>query len=116
MDRDAAALQGISVNRSALLALGIASDMAGVAGAVMSPIMSVTPYMGHWVIWTCFVIIIVGGAGNLKGAIIASLIFAFLNTVVTTVADSTIGIIVGSLFMLILLAFRPQGLMGYAEK
>lgn len=115
MDSTAAALQGMSVDRSGLLALGIASAMAGIAGAVMSPIFSVTPYMGHYVIWNCFVIIILGGAGNLKGTIIAAAILAFLSTVVTTVWDTTIANIVASLFVLAVLSLRPQGLMGQAE-
>jgi len=115
-DSTAAALQGININTVGLLALGVASAMAGIAGAIMSPILSVTPYMGHYVIWTCFVIVILGGAGSLKGTIVAAAILAVLNTVVTTVWDSTIANIVGSLFVLFVLSFRPQGLMGYAER
>jgi len=113
-DREAASLQGISANKSALLALGVASAMAGLAGAMLAPIMPVIPYMGHWIIWMCFIIIIVGGAGNLKGTILACLILAFISTVVTTLVDSTVGTIVSSVFMLIFLAFRPEGLFGNA--
>lgn len=115
-DSEAAALQGISINRSAAIAMLIGCAMAGAAGALMSPIMSVYPYMGHMVIWTCFVIIIVGGAGNIKGTILAALFFGFLHTIITTLLDSTIALIVSSLFMLIFLAIRPQGLLGYAER
>ena len=116
MDGTAAALQGVSVNRAGLLALGVASAMAGIAGAIMSPLLPVTPTMGHYVIWTCFVIIILGGAGNLKGTIIAAAILAFLTTIVTTLLDSTIADIAGSLFVLIILSVRPQGLMGHVER
>ncbi len=115
-DPEAALLQGISPNRSATIAMLIGSAMAGAAGALMAPIMSVHPYMGHTVIWTCFVIIIVGGAGNIKGTILAALFFGFLHTIITTLLDSTIALIVSSLFMLIFLAIRPQGLLGYAER
>lgn len=115
-DPEAAALQGISINRSAAIAMLIGCAMAGAAGALMAPIMSVYPYMGHMVIWTCFVIIIVGGAGNIKGTILASLLFGFLHTIVTTLLDSTIALLVSALFMLIFLAIRPQGLLGYAER
>jgi len=115
-DSEAALLQGISPNRSAAIAMLIGSAMAGAAGALMSPIMSVYPYMGHMVIWTCFVIIIVGGAGNIKGTILAALFFGFLHTIITTLLDSTIALIVSSLFMLIFLAIKPQGLLGYAER
>ena len=82
----------------------------------MAPIMSVTPYMGHLFIWTCFVIIIVGGAGNLKGTIYASLFFGFLYNIVTTLLDSTMAAIAASLIMAIFLAFRPMGVVGYEEE
>jgi branched-chain amino acid transport system permease protein len=116
LDSEAATLQGISVNTSSAIALGVAAALAGAAGGLMAPIMAVTPYMGHMVIWTCFVVVIVGGAGNLKGTILAALLFGFLNTIVTTFLDSTIASIASCMFMLILLAIRPQGLLGYAEK
>jgi len=114
-DPDAASLQGISINRTSTIAMIIASAMAAVAGAVMAPIMSVTPYMGHMIIWICFVVIVVGGPGDIRGTILASIILGFINTVVTTLLDSTIAAIVSSLFMLSFLAARPQGLAGYAK-
>ena len=115
-DPEAAALQGISINRSARIAMLIGSAMAGAAGALMAPIISVYPYMGHMVIWTAFVIVIVGGAGNIKGVILAALLFGFLHTIVTTLLDSTIANLVSALFMLTFLAIRPEGLLGYAER
>lgn len=115
-DSEAAALQGISINTSALVAIGIGLALAGVAGALMAPIMSVTPYMGGHVLLIAFIVVIVGGAGNLKGAILASLIFGFLITIVTTIADSTIAMIVSCLVMFAILSVRPQGLMGYVAK
>lgn len=93
----------------------LGSAMAGAAGALMAPIMSVHPYMGHSVVWTAFVVVIVGGAGNIKGTIWASLFFGFLTTLITTLFDSTIANLVNVLVMLILLAIRPQGMTGYAE-
>ncbi len=116
LDSEAASLQGISINKTAPLAMLIGSAMAGAAGALMAPIMSVYPYMGHTVIWTAFVVVIVGGAGNIGGTILAALLFGFLHTVVTTLLDSTIANLVSALFMLVFLSIRPQGLAGYAEK
>jgi branched-chain amino acid transport system permease protein len=116
LDREAASLQGIGINKTAAMAMLIGSAMAGAAGALMAPIMSVHPYMGHSVIWTAFVVVIVGGAGNIKGTILAALLFGFLHTITTTLLDSTIANLISALFMLIFLAIRPQGLAGYAEK
>ena len=81
----------------------------------MAPILSVTPYMGHLVIMMCFVIIIVGGAGSLKGAILASISFGFLFTIVTTVFDSVIAMIFACVVMGVVLSIRPGGMMGHAQ-
>lgn len=115
LEPDAAALQGISVKKSASVAMLIGSAMAGAAGALMAPIMSVHPYMGHSVVWTAFVVVIVGGAGNIKGTVLASLFFGYLTTIITTLLDSTIANMVNVLVMLLLLAIRPQGMTGHAE-
>jgi branched-chain amino acid transport system permease protein len=115
-DPEAAALYGISPKKSAALAMFLGSAMAGAAGAFMAPIMSVHPYMGHSVVWTAFVVVIVGGAGNIKGTILAALIFGFLTTIITTLLDSTIANLVNTLVMLVILAIRPQGVAGHAEE
>jgi branched-chain amino acid transport system permease protein len=115
LEPEAAALQGISVKKASAVAMLIGSAMAGAAGALMAPIMSVHPYMGHAVVWTAFVVVIVGGAGNIKGTIWASLFFGYLTTIITTLLDSTIANLVNVLVMLVLLAVRPQGMAGHAE-
>ena len=114
MNPQAAALQGISPRKCAKVAMLLGSAMAGAAGALMAPIMSVHPYMGHNVVWTAFVVVIVGGPGNIKGSILAALLFGFLNTVISTLLDSTIANLVSALVMLILLAIKPEGVMGHA--
>jgi branched-chain amino acid transport system permease protein len=111
-DPEAAALQGISVNKMTALAMFIGSVFAGAAGALMAPVYPVNPYMGHVVILIAFIVIIVGGLGSIEGTILASIIFGFLYTFVTTVADGVIASIVGVLTMLTVLALRPQGLRG----
>jgi branched-chain amino acid transport system permease protein len=115
-DPEAAALYGMSPHKSAAMAMFLGSAMAGAAGGLMAPIMSVHPYMGHAVIWTAFVVIIVGGAGNIKGTLYASVIFGFLTTIITTVFDSTIANLVNTLVMLVLLAIRPEGLVGHGQE
>jgi branched-chain amino acid transport system permease protein len=114
-DSEAASLQGISIDRSAAIAMFIGCGMAGAAGALMAPVMSVNPYMGSPVIIMALVVIVVGGTGDIRGAILASLLFGFLYTIVTTVSDATIANIISVLFMLFILAIRPRGLLGHAE-
>jgi len=111
-DAEAAALQGIKPNQMALLAMVIASAFAGAAGALLSPIYSVTPYMGARIILIVFIIVIFGGVGSIEGVLLASVIFGFLHTIITTLYDSTVATIVAALIMAVVLAFRPQGLLG----
>jgi len=115
-DREAAALQGISINQTARYAMYIGAGLAGVAGALTAPLVAPTPYMGHAVIVTAFIIIIVGGIGSLEGAIIAAIVYALVDTVVTTLFDGVIASIVGLLLMLLVLVIRPTGLFGAKER
>ncbi len=115
-DREAAALQGMSINHTARLAMFIGAALAGVAGALTAPLVAPTPYMGHPVIITAFIIIIVGGIGSLEGAVLAAILYAFVNTFVTTIYDGTIANIVGLLLMLIVLIVKPTGLFGAKER
>jgi branched-chain amino acid transport system permease protein len=111
-DAEAANLQGINPNRMALLAMGIASAFAGIAGALLSPIYSVTPYMGTRIILMVFIIVVFGGVGSIEGAFLASIILGFTYAIVTTLADSTIATIISAVIMAVVLAYRPQGLLG----
>lgn len=115
-DPEAAALQGISINRTARLAMFIGAALAGVAGALTAPLVSVTPHMGHSVIVTAFIVIIVGGVGSLEGAILASIAYAVVHTFVTTFQDGVIADIVGLSLMLLVLIVRPTGLFGSRER
>ena len=115
-DREAAALQGISINQTARWAMFIGAALAGVAGALTAPLVPTTPYMGHAVIVTAFIIIIVGGIGSLEGAVIAAILYAVVHTLVTTFFDGVIANIVGLLLMLAVLIVRPQGLFGAQER
>lgn len=115
-DRDAAALQGISISRISMLAMALGAGFAGVAGALTATIVPTAPDMGHPVIIAAFIVIIVGGVGSLEGAIIASVLYAFVTTFVTTLADGVVANIVGLLLMLIVLVVRPHGLFGKPER
>ena len=115
-DPEAAALQGISIGRTAMLAMFIAAAMAGIAGALAAPLVRTYPYMGHSVIITAFIVTIVGGLGSLEGAVVAAILYGFVHTFVTTFFDGVIADIVGLLLMLAVLVVRPTGLFGARER
>lgn len=115
-DPEAAMLQGISLKRAARIAMLTGAGMAGVAGALIAPLVPPSAQMGHAVIIAAFIVIIVGGVGSLGGAVVASVIYAFVHTFVTTFSDGVIADIVGLTLMLLMLIVRPIGLFGSAEK
>ena len=87
-----------------------------VAGALTAPLVRVHPYMGHSVIVTAFIVIIVGGLGSLEGAVIASVLYAFVHTFVTTFVDGVIADMVGLVLMLVVLIISPTGLFGMKDR
>lgn len=115
-DPEAAALQGISINQTARIAMFIGAALAGIAGALTAPLVSVNPHMGHSVIVTAFIVIIVGGVGSLEGAIVASVAYAFVHTFVTTFFDGVLADITGLSLMLLVLVVKPTGLFGSADR
>ena len=115
-DSEAAALQGISINQTARLAMCIGAALAGVAGALTAPLVRTFPYMGHSVIVAAFIVIIVGGIGSLEGAVLAAVLYAFVHTFVTTMFDGVIADIVGLMLMMLVLIVRPTGLFGTKDR
>ena len=111
-DREAAALQGISIDKISMLAMGLGAGMAGLAGALVAPMTRVEPYMGHPVIITAFIVTIVGGIGSLSGAVLAAVLYGFFNTFVTTYFSGTLATMLGLVIMMIVLVVKPTGIMG----
>ena len=96
----------------AALAMAIAGGFAGVSGALMAPIHAVTPYMGHSIIVTAFVIVIVGGMASIEGAVLAAFLLGFIHTFTTTLFDAVVATMVGVAFMAVVLVIKPSGLLG----
>ncbi|MCH7881472.1 MAG: branched-chain amino acid ABC transporter permease [Proteobacteria bacterium] len=111
-DAEAASLQGININKMTALSMAISGGFAGVAGALMAPIHAVTPYMGHQIIITAFIVVIVGGMASIEGAILAAFILGFIHTFVTTLFDAVVATMAGVMFMAVILVVKPTGLLG----
>ena len=94
-----------------VFALGIA--LAAFAGMINAPLSSVFPNMGSSVLIICFVVVVIGGIGSVKGAMAASLMIGLAETFGTVLVPEVAGMIVYVL-MAIVLVWRPQGLFGKA--
>jgi branched-chain amino acid transport system permease protein len=110
-DRDTAGLMGIDPRRLVMLTFVIASALAGIGGAMLGPVLVLTPFAGTSVIVKAFAIVIIGGFGNVEGTIIAGLLVGLIESFTTQFL--TPGLIDIAVFALLLatLALRPTGLI-----
>lgn len=107
-----ARLQGVSVTRVSLLTLVLGSSLAGISGAIMAPLSTITPFMGSVALWKAFIIIIVGGIGSIWGAAAAALMFGAIDTLMTTFGAGRFQAITNAAIMLFVLSVMPSGLFG----
>jgi branched-chain amino acid transport system permease protein len=111
-DAEAASLQGIRIEFVYTLSFGIGCSLAAVAGALISPIFSISPTMGGFALLKAFVIVVLGGLGSIPGSILGAVVLGFGDSVFNTLLGATIADILGFVGILILLIARPSGLLG----
>jgi branched-chain amino acid transport system permease protein len=90
-----------------VFAAGVA--IAVLAGMVAAPVSSVYPGMGQSVLIICFVVVVIGGIGSIRGALLAALLIGFVDTFGKVVFPQAAGVLVYLLMALILL-WKPDGL------
>ncbi len=90
-----------------VFAAGVA--IAVFAGMVAAPVSSVYPGMGNSVLIICFVVVVIGGIGSIRGALLAALLIGFVDTFGKVLLPSAAGVLVYVLMALILL-WKPDGL------
>lgn len=110
-NRRAAGLVGIDVKRIYQIAFGIGVGCLGVAGPFLAPVYYVTPHIGTFFILVAFVIVIVGGMGNLVGALVASLIVGLAEAFGAILMPGSTGPILPFLILVLVLLFKPEGLI-----
>jgi len=100
---------GIDINRLYRIVFAIGVALAALAGAIAAPVSSVYPGMGNSVLIICFVVVVIGGIGSIKGAFLAAMLVGFVDTFGQVFFPSIAGVLVYVLMAGILL-FRPEGL------
>ena len=91
----------------AVFAAGVA--LAAFAGMVAAPVSSVYPGMGNSVLIICFVVVVIGGIGSIRGALLGALLIGFVDTFGKVLLPHAAGVLVYVLMALILL-WKPDGL------
>jgi branched-chain amino acid transport system permease protein/urea transport system permease protein len=103
---------GIDTRRMDRATFAFGAALAGFAGAVMAPLMSVDPQMGVGYLVPAFLSILVGGAGSLLGALTGTALIAGSDTVVSTVWTPVVAQIVVLSLAVVAIRIFPQGLTG----
>lgn len=109
---NAAPLVGIDVNRTARFAFALGMMLAASGGVMISMYQTFTAAMGVVFTMKALVIVIMGGLGNLMGALVAGLLLGVVETMVATYIDPGLTLAATYLIFLAVLLWRPMGLFG----
>jgi branched-chain amino acid transport system permease protein len=111
-DREMAVALGIPVNKVYMWTFVLGSVLAAFSGVLAAPIVSVEFMMGREVLIMAFIIVIVGGMGNLEGSVIAAIMISLIQGIGSLFVAPSIATVFALVFMIIVLLIRPQGLFG----
>lgn len=108
----AAQLIGINVRRVFLATTALSAGLAALAGAMIAPIISASPYMGLNMAIKGFIAAVIGGMGNPVSALVGGLIVGICETLISGYVSSSLNEVMTLGIMLIVLLVRPTGLVG----
>ncbi len=100
---------GVNIKLIHALVFALGVGLATIAGMVAAPVSSVYPNMGSQVLIMCFVVVVIGGIGSVKGALIAALLVGLVDTFGKVLLPQVAGMLVYVLMALVLL-YKPEGL------
>lgn len=113
MDLDAARLTGVKIGQSYALTYAIGAALAGAAGVLLSLTFPITPTMGGDFTLRAFVIVVLGGLGNVVGVMLGAFLFAFVE-VFGAIARPGLKDAIAFAVLVLVLVIRPSGILGKA--
>jgi branched-chain amino acid transport system permease protein len=113
-DNEIANIVGVNVRRISMITVGVSAALAGIAGVAVAPIFMVSPAMWAEPLITTLAAVVLGGLGSIKGAIVATFILGFTETMVVFLipGGSFLRGAASMAIMITVLIVRPQGLFG----
>lgn len=108
----AARLCGVGVERVAIVTFMVGAALAGIAGMLMSAVFLVHPAVGNMIALKAFTVVILGGMGNVYGAVAAGLLLGVAESLTSAYLGNELRDVVGFVLVILALLFRPQGLFG----
>jgi len=111
-----ATLLGFNTSAQYAMVSGLATGLSAVACVFLIPVFSLSPAVDDSALYTAMTIVILGGLGSIMGCAVGGLIIGLLTTFAFGYLNSTIAPIVPLLLLLMVLAFRPEGIFGKSER
>jgi branched-chain amino acid transport system permease protein len=108
----AAWLMGVNVQKIYLIAFAMGSALVGIAGCMIIPIYSVFPSVGINFVLITFVVVVLGGMGDIVGAFLSGIIVGLIETVSGFLLAPSLGPLVVFVFFVLILLFKPSGIAG----
>lgn len=111
-DETTARSMGVDTDRMYMTTFAVGSGLAGLAGALYAPVMTVTPEYGTGFLVEAFVAVVVGGASVLVGTVLASGLLGTVNAAVTNVAGTFMGQVAMLIAAIVAIRLMPDGITG----
>jgi branched-chain amino acid transport system permease protein len=111
-DMEIAKLMGIKANTIIITTFAIGAGIAALSGALLAPVFSVYPTMGGMATLKAFVVVLLGGIGNVSGAIVGGFILGLVETYAAGYWSSEYKDVIVFIIMILVLLFKPAGLFG----
>jgi urea transport system permease protein len=110
-DRNVASCFGINADRIYSLSFAYGAALAGLAGAIISPLKSVSPEMGTGYVVDSFMVVVLGGVQSLFGTVVSAFALGEVTGVIAFLQNDTIAKAIVLLLIISVIRFRPQGLL-----
>ncbi|MBN9025008.1 MULTISPECIES: branched-chain amino acid ABC transporter permease [Kaistia] len=111
-DRTATLLMGVDVPRISTLGFGLGAALAGIAGALLISISGVNAGIGTAISTKAFIMIMIGGAGVMSGALLGAVTLGFAEALGYAFFPGSVTYLIIFIGLILFLLFRPQGIMG----
>jgi branched-chain amino acid transport system permease protein len=111
-DGAVARAQGIPPARMFPMAFGIATALAGLTGALVTPILALEPHGGESVLGKAFIVVILGGLGSISGAVVSAFVVGLIEAYSSVYLGGSKGALALFVLVMLILLVRPQGLFG----
>jgi branched-chain amino acid transport system permease protein len=112
MDREAALLMGVKVGRIYAITFGLGAALAGAAGSLFSVIFPISPESANALLGKAFVICILGGLGSVPGVVVGGVTLGIIESYAALFFGPENSITISFTLLILLLMFRPTGIMG----